>query len=61
MAADGDVQVFVAFGCDQVGGNGAAQYIILRINLRIIALIINMPKITLIDYLRSVSNNYSTH
>lgn len=37
MAADGDVQVFVAFGFAQVGGDEAVQNIILRINLRIIA------------------------
>lgn len=37
MAADGDVQVLVAFGFAKVGGDEAVQNIILRINLRIIA------------------------
>ncbi len=34
---DGDVQIIVAFGFAQVGGDEAVQNIILRINLRIIA------------------------
>jgi len=37
MAADGDVQIFVALGFAQVGGDEAVQNIILRIKLRIIA------------------------
>ena len=36
MAADGDVQIFIAFGFAQVGDDEAVQNIILRINLRII-------------------------
>ena len=34
---DGDVQIIVAIGFAQVGGDEAVQNIILRINLRIIA------------------------
>ena len=39
MAADGYVQILVAFGFAQVGGDEAVQNIILRINLRIIGAI----------------------
>lgn len=37
MAGDSDVQIIVAIGFAQVGGDEAVQNIILRINLRIIA------------------------